>query len=205
MKHASTVANYERRTFPFTEIRAKGGAAPSLAGYAAVFDTYSAVFNTGDDTGFRERIAKGAFSGALEKSDVRALWNHDPNFVLGRGKSGTLTVREDDKGLYMENTPPDTQWARDLMVTIERGDVDQMSFGFTIRRHEWGKVGGQWVRTLLEVEELYDVSPVTYPAYPDTTVAMRSLLAAKNTADGLEIDEYLALRRRRLRLQLQMP
>lgn len=168
----------ERRVVAAHDLRAsKDGGTPKLAGYAAVFESYSL------DMGFRERIAQGAFTQALARSDTRALFNHDPNYVLGRQQAGTLTLREDEQGLYMENTPPDTQWARDLMVSIERRDISQMSFGFTVKQDDWRKVDGEWVRTLLEIDQLFDVSPVTFPAYPDTQVALRSFAAATKQSD----------------------
>jgi len=153
-----------------------------IVGYAAVFDKLSE-----DLGGFREKIQKGAFKDALKKSDARALWNHDNNYVLGRESSGTLKLKEDDKGLYMEVDPPDTQFAKDLMVSIERGDVNQQSFGFYIKSDKWEGLDSknETIRTILEVDEIVDVSPVTFPAYPDTKVALRSLDAAKK---DVEID-----------------
>ena len=152
------------------EERAKGEA-PSLVGYAAVFNRLSE-----DLGGFREKIAPGAFRSAIKTSDTRALWNHDSNFVLGRKSAGTLSLREDKEGLRVEIAPPDTQWARDLMVSIDRGDVSQMSFGFVAEKDSWEEKQNQPpIRTLEKIRELPDVSPVTYPAYPDTQVAMRSL------------------------------
>lgn len=144
----------------------------TIRGYAAVFGKYSN--NLG---GFREIIQPGAFSDVLE-NDVRALFNHDPNHVLGRTLSGTLRVFQDDVGLGYEVDLPDTQTARDLAVSIERGDVSQSSFAFTIAQGgaSWGEddeVG--YTRTISKVARLYDVSPVTYPAYPDASVAARSL------------------------------
>jgi uncharacterized protein len=103
---------------------------PTLRGYAAVFDTET------DIAGYwREKLARGAFADAISKAsaDVHALFNHDPNLVLGRMKSGTLRLAEDDKGLTVEIDPPDTQDARDLLASIKRGDIDQMSFAFTMR------------------------------------------------------------------------
>ena len=146
---------------------------PKVEGYPAMFDKYSE-----DLGGFVERIAPGAFKKSLKNgADVRALWNHDQNFVLGRTKSGTVKLREDDKGLYMINRPPNTQWARDLMVSIGRKDVTQMSFGFWVVDDEWKERKDKPpVRTLNEVE-LVDVSVVTFPAYPDTKVALRSMEA----------------------------
>ena len=156
-----------------------------IVGYAAVFDKLSE-----DLGGFREKIQKGAFKDALKKSDARALWNHDNNYVLGRESSGTLKLKEDDKGLYMEVDPPDTQFAKDLMVSIERGDVNQQSFGFYIKSDKWEGLDSkdETIRTILEVDELVDVSPVTFPAYPDTKVALRSLDAAKKDVE-IDVEE----------------
>lgn len=149
------------------ELRADGDDG-KIRGYAAVFNSLSE-----DLGGFREQIAPGAFSETLS-DDVRALWNHDANFVLGRTTSGTLSLREDNHGLAIEIDPPDTQQARDLLVSIRRGDVSQMSFGFYTKDDGWEKRDGENIRTLRKVE-LLDVSPVTYPAYQDTAVAVRSL------------------------------
>lgn len=145
-----------------------------IDGYAAVFDSWS-----NDLGGFRERIAPGAFNKTLQEADVRGLLNHDPNYVLGRTKAETLTLAEDGKGLRVSVTPPDTQWARDLAVSIQRGDINQMSFGFRTIKDTWAKgmVDEQGralrERTLLEVA-LYDVSVVTFPAYPATEAGLRA-------------------------------
>ena len=176
--------NIERRVYPTEiEVRRVGGKPPKLVGYAAVFDSLS------DDLGgFREKIAPGTFKKTIRRSDVRALWNHDPNYVLGRRKAKTLKLKEDEHGLRMEVEPPDTQWANDLMTSIERGDVDQMSFGFLTILDEWENKGNKTTRTLREVE-LIDVSPVTFPAYPDTTVALRSLEQRKESIKQEEVSE----------------
>ncbi len=164
----------EERTLSMSELRVKrdDGEPPKIVGYAAVFNSLS------DNLGFfREKIKKGAFKNALKTSDVRALFNHDSNFVLGRQSAGTLELRERTKGLYMEATPPDTQWANDLLVSIERGDVKEQSFAFSVKQDKWEsaeKEGDPEIRTIIEVKEIFDVSPVTFPAYPDTTVATRS-------------------------------
>jgi len=147
--------------------------APKIRGYAAVFDSLSE-----DLGGFTERINAGAFAEAIRRDDVRALINHDPNLVLGRNRSGTLTMREDGSGLAVEITPPDTQAARDLLALMERGDVSQMSFAFTVSKEDqsWERSGeGPWIRTIRRVARLFDVSVVTYPAYPSTSAAMRAL------------------------------
>lgn len=145
-----------------------------ITGYAAVFGKWSV-----DMGGWREQIASGAFATALGKNpDVRLLYNHEPSGVLGRTKAGTLKLEQNTRGLKISAELPETQLARDLAVSIERGDVDQMSFAFrcTTEGAEWSP---DWTeRTVKDIDELYDVSIVTYPAYPDTTVAVRSRDAA---------------------------
>ncbi len=149
------------------------GQPTKIAGHAAKFDSLSE-----DLGGFRERIAPGAFAKTITTADVRALWNHDANIVLGRNKAGTLRLSEDSAGLAFEVDMPDTQLVRDMvMAPIARGDVNQCSFGFYTVNDKWAKVDGEWIRTLLECD-LVDVSPVTYPAYPSTDVAARSLQEA---------------------------
>lgn len=163
-----------------------------LRGYAAVFDSLSV------DMGFRERIRRGAFSRSLkEGADVRALWQHDVNYVLGRTKSGTLSLVEDVHGLRSVIDPPDTQWARDVMTTIKRGDVDQMSFAFTVKTDEWNMEDGVLVRTVIDAD-LFDVSPVTYPAYPDTSIGVRSV----NISVGNSNSARLAISMMRRRLEI---
>lgn len=159
----------ERRFFSASELRVKGGM--HISGHAAVFNSLS------DDLGgFREKIAPGAFTETIKGGDVRALWNHDPNFVLARTKNGTLKLHEDERGLAMDAELPDTQYARDLIKLIDRGDVNQQSFGFRVlpEGQTWRMEDSVLVRTITNVE-LFDVSPVTYPAYPQTDVSMRSL------------------------------
>jgi len=160
----------EIRTVPI-ELRIEGDESKKIKGHAAVFDKWSE-----DLGGFREKIRPGAFKKTIKEADVRALFNHDPNFVLGRNKAGTLELSEDEKGLAISIEPPDTQWARDLTTSIERGDIDQMSFGFRTVKDQWTtpQDGKENQRELLEVE-LFDVSPVTFPAYPQTDVGVRSI------------------------------
>ena len=148
------------------EVREDGGG-PLIRGYAAVFHRMSQ--NLG---GFVERIEPGAFAAGLE-SDIRALWQHDSARVLGRTKNGTLRLWEDERGLGFELTPPDTQDGRDALALIRRGDVDQMSFGFRVPTggDSWADGSGTPVRTLRQVE-LLEVSPVTWPAYTDTSASV---------------------------------
>jgi hypothetical protein len=141
-----------------------------IEGHAAVFDTLSQVI-----WNFREVIRHGAFADAIARSDVRALWNHNPDYVLGRTKSDTLALREDERGLAVDIIPPDTQFARDLMTSMDRGDIDQMSFAFTISEDRWyTDESGMTIREIISIDQLFDVSPVTYPAYTETDVSART-------------------------------
>jgi len=163
---------YEYRTYDVTslDVLARSDEQPErIVGHAAVFNVI------GDGGYFREKIAPGAFAKTIQADDIRALFNHDANFVLGRNTAGTLTLREDDKGLWIEVSPPDTQFAHDLMISISRGDISQMSFGFQIISEERQKGEGNEpdLYTLREVK-LWDVSPVTFPFYQQTDVSVHS-------------------------------
>lgn len=162
----------EYRTLPITEIRAEeNDGKRTICGHAAVFNSWSETL--GGFFPFKEIIRKGAFQKSIEKDDIRALFNHDVNHVLGRNLAGTLELGEDGQGLFVKILPPDTQWARDLQVSIIRGDITQMSFGFVVEKDEWSTVDGVDTRELIEVK-LFDVSPVTYPAYTQTDVGVRA-------------------------------
>lgn len=175
----------ERRAFLVRELRVAGGEAaepPKIAGYAALFDALSE-----DLGGFVEQIAPGAFARTLRDGDARALWNHDANYPLGRVSAGTLRMAEDVLGLSFEIDPPDTSWARDLMVSLQRGDVREMSFGFYVKEDTWEQVGDQIVRTLRDVD-LLDVSPVTFPAYPQTSAQVRARVDELRAASSQETE-----------------
>ncbi len=153
----------------------RSGDKPKITGYAVRFNQLSdPIWGF-----FKEKISPGAFRNALKISDPRALQNHDPNLILGRMSAGTLTVKEDEEGLRYEIFPPDTSYAADLMASIERGDVRESSFAMIVSKEEWDDSGELSIRTILEVEELFDVSPVTYPAYPSSSVGLRSHEAAE--------------------------
>lgn len=184
--------NIERRALNIQELRFTGDEAGprKLVGYAALFNSPS------EGLPFDEVFARGAFTETIKNDDVRALLNHDPNFVLGRTSAGTLKLKQDKRGLLIEATPPDTQWARDLAVTVARGDIDQMSIQFIMLEHKLSFEKNRQKRTLTAVQ-LMDVSPVTFPVYPDTEVALRSMQAwaeSHGHTDWLED----ALRRQRL-------
>jgi HK97 family phage prohead protease len=164
----------DRRYFKGLEIRkAKEGSSSigTLVGYAAVFDQRSQ-----DLGGFVEIIKPGAFKQSLERGDdIRALWQHNSDDVLGRRSNETLRIKEDSKGLLVEIDLPDTQVGRDVKALVERGDVDGQSFGFRTMKDNWTKEkDDRYVRELLQVD-LYDIGPVTYPAYLGTSVEARSM------------------------------
>lgn len=161
----------ETRFTAGAELRMEGDEKPKIRGYASVFDTPADIGGM-----FTERVRPGAFKKTLMESDVRCLWNHDPNYVLARNKSGTLSMIEDDFGLKVEIDPVDAQWSRDLQASMRRGDVNQMSFAFKTEKEDWDHVANE--RTLVEVR-LFDVSVVTYPAYPQAMAQVRS----KNSND----------------------
>lgn len=178
------------------------GQQPTISGHAAVFNQEANIGGM-----FREVVAPGAFRDAVGRDDVRALFNHDPNQVLGRTKAGTLKLSEDSAGLRYEILPPDTQVGRDLVVSIDRGDVSQSSFGFRVVQEEWDDSDDMPLRTIMAAE-LFDVSPVTYPAYEGTDVgvraeqdaapALRVLKRRKESADKVKAEA--AARARKLRL-----
>lgn len=175
------------------EKRAEGEAAgrPVIVGYAAVYNELSLPI----ERTFRERIAPGTFTSALARNpDVRALIEHDPSRVLGRTKSGTLRLTNNAKGLRVEIDPPDTTAGRDIVESIRRGDVDQMSFAFRTVGDSWADEiidGERWpVRTLNDLE-LEDVSIAARGVYPQTEagVGLRSAhaFAASRKSDAIAI------------------
>jgi HK97 family phage prohead protease len=165
----------ERRNFK-TEVRAvKGDAGTHIEGYASTFnDPYVISDWFGEIV---EQVAPGAFARAIqEKQDVRCLFNHDPNHVLGRTKANTLTIQEDSKGLAYNCTPP--AGAR-CVESIERGDIDGSSFGFIVTKDTWQDERddkGRLIKSTRTIQDvdLFDVGPVTYPANDSATAAIRS-------------------------------
>jgi uncharacterized protein len=192
---------YLSGAFHKIEVRSGPDGKPLVAGYAAVY------YREGDkgtefelmhyrDYRVLERLMPGCFDRALREDDVRALVNHDPSLILGRTTSGTLRLSLDSVGLRYEIAPPDTQYARDLIESLKRGDITGSSFSFdyvakTIRMEQ----DGDNERDIVEVREakLYDVSPVTFPAYSATSAGVRSAdLAALKT----ELEAFHAERHR---------
>jgi HK97 family phage prohead protease len=155
-------------------VEKRNGAFKSINGYAAVFDKDS------EDMGFIERIDKKAFRDT-DLTDVRGLFNHDANLIFAR--SGVnLSLKVDKTGLFMEVEPINTSTFNMVAENIAAGLVTQQSYAFTVAKDEWNEDYTE--RTILGIDKVFDVSPVTYPAYPDTTVALRAIRALK----GEEID-----------------
>jgi HK97 family phage prohead protease len=195
----------------FAEYRATGGelraaAGRTISGYAAV---YGAEYDCGT---FVETIRSGAFKPVLQ-DDVRCLMNHDPCKLLGRTKSGTMSIREDSKGLFFECELPDTQSGQEVHAMVKRGDLSGCSFSFTVDQQEWSDNGQR--REIVRLKNLYDAGPVTYPAYPATSVTarardpllstFRSVGFARSTLRGVYIparDLDLDCERSRLRVAL---
>jgi HK97 family phage prohead protease len=165
---------------------------PKIVGYAARF--YDAA-DPGTEyelwPGLVERIMPGAFDEAAKEDDVRCLFNHDPNQVLGRTKSGTCRLSIDAVGLRYEDDPPDTECGRTVVANLKRRDVTGSSFAFSVVEERWiRREDGPDVRELVKLR-LWDVSPVTYPAYEGTTAGVR----AKILSDTEARDRYEAWRK----------
>jgi len=178
------------------EVRADGGT-KTIVGYGAVYNVETVIAGF-----FRERIMPGAFAGLL-RSDVRSLFNHDPNYVLGRVSAGTLVLSEDATGLLYTVTPPASR--NDVVEALERKDVTGSSFGFTVKRDEWTRpatAADLPLRTVWEVEELFDVGPVTFPAYDETSSEARNAAAAAAAPPAADRTDVNARERARHQLEL---
>ena len=157
----------EQRTWRNLEFRVSAENEPAkISGYGAVFDSPSVDMGWWEE--MHEEIDPKAFDGVMASNpDVRGLFNHDSNLVLGRTSAGTMRLSVDARGLAYEIDPPDTQFARDLMVSMRRKDITGSSFAFVVKRDQWtDNPDGSITRRILEFDQLLDVSPVTYPAYP---------------------------------------
>lgn len=181
------------------EIRAEEDGGVRVSGYAA-------VFNQETDIGgmFREQIAPGAFAEAIGRDDVVFLINHD-GLPLARTRSGTLTIREDEKGLYMETSlDPEDPDVKSIVGKMKRGDLDKMSFAFWPERQEWDESEEVPLRTITKAR-LHDVSIVTTPAYDGTEIGLRSLEKHRERCREQQRKEQnfsAAEKRRKLKLDL---
>lgn len=185
---ANLPEGFETRVISGVKFRMEKRDGKNIAvGHAAVFNSESL-----DLGGFTEVVAPGAFSDVLKSDpDTRALFNHDPSMVLGRSIAKTLRMVEDGSGLKVEIDMPDVTYANDLQVLMDRGDIDQMSFAFRVAQggDEWKRTESGPRRTVKKIAELSDVSIVTYPAYPDSRVAMRSLMKHPEVLSSVETVE----------------
>jgi len=202
-RHQSQTSTREIRTFPVggfaIETREDGDRQKrTITGHAAVFNVIDGP------EWFREQIEPGAFADSIGQDDVRALFNHDPNLVLGRNKAGTLSLEEDDVGLSMSIDVPDTTAGNDLIKSVERGDISQASFAFQTIDASWDTIDGEEVRTIKKVK-LFDVSPVTYPFYEATDISLRHAAWEQKQADKEQKANKgnINIRRKRLILQQQ--
>jgi HK97 family phage prohead protease len=160
-----------------------------LTGYASVFynGTPETEFKMWNDEEMYEQIDKNAFDESIQKDDIRGLFNHDPNFLLGRNKAGTLRLSVDEKGLKYEIDLPDTQAGRDVAESVKRGDISGASFAFVAEETLWIESGEKTIRAIKKAK-LYDVSPVTYAAYSGATASFRD---AGKSETAKEYAEYL--------------
>ncbi|MHB1651398.1 MAG: HK97 family phage prohead protease [Desulfitobacteriaceae bacterium] len=191
-----------RTTTEKVELRAAEDGKKTIVGYAAKFNVRSQ-----DLGGFVEQIDPHFFDGVMN-DDTRCLINHDSNLVLGRTSSGTAKLSKDEFGLRYDIIPPDTSYANDLIVSMERGDINQSSFAFMVDYEnsgdswEYDETNDIYIRTLLVCKRLYDVSPVTYPAYDQTEsiVSQRSLDVLVEKRNQKKPNFRLGLMKKRLDL-----
>jgi HK97 family phage prohead protease len=169
------MAEVEIRTVEGGELRVESrGVAPVIRGYAIVYNRLSELLGF-----FKEQIAPEAVTRTLmEGVDLRALIDHDSRAVLGRLKAGTLRVETDGHGLHVEIDPPNTTAGHDIVTSIRRGDVQGMSFAFQTLTDTWDQTVDPPIRTVTDMR-VREVSIVTFPAYPQTEVALRSLATAR--------------------------
>lgn len=180
----------ERRFLPLSdeiELRVEDGVnGPTLSGYAARFNVWSEKM-----FGFREMVKPGAFKKTIKEADIRALINHNGDLILGRNKANTLELIENNLGLKYSVPLGQQSYALDLVESIKRGDITGNSFAFRTISDRWGTQDGEEIRELLEVQ-LFDVGPQTYPAYPQTSLSVRSLFELRGI--DMEMLDGLALR-----------
>lgn len=189
----TTVAEKRNLTTNSVEIREEEGKR-TLTGYAVKWEMKSHAMGWRQ---FKEQFKRGAFTDSLTNHDQLALWSHDTSKVLGRTKNGTLRLFEDEIGLRFELDLPNTTLGNDAYETIKRGDVDGVSFGFNMLKQEWDENDVENItRTILKAK-LLEISPVAFPAYPDSQVQARSYDPYKEHVESRQQQE----RRRRLYLQ----
>lgn len=202
--YITEIKDAERRFFDISESNIEVRA----DGEKTIVKGIAAVVNKRTSLGYwDEMIIPGAFEGRLN-DDIRALFNHDPNFILARSVNGkgTLTLGIDSIGnLTYEYETPKRSWALDVLDAINAGDISQSSFAFRVKEQAWelAEKGSKAndLRKILKFEQLYDVAPVTYPAYPDASVGTRSLDAVRKELETKDLVAFnLNIRKRKLQL-----
>lgn len=183
------------------EVRAKEDGTKNVSGYVVKFNMRSQLI-WGE---FYERVAKGAFAKSLEENTIKALWNHRSDFVLGSTKNATLRLEEDEIGLRFELDLPNNSWGNDAYESINRGDVDGVSFGFVVRSDSWQYLQTEDVyeRTLLDID-LFEISPTPFPAYPDSEVGKRSIEGIPDTKEDRQKQKQQDVQKRKLLLELEL-
>lgn len=156
-----------------------------VEGYAAVFNSRSELLGN-----FVEEIEPGAFADVLE-NDVFALLNHDANYPLARTKNGTLELTEDEVGLKVRFKLPNTSFGNDIRELLKTGIINKMSFAFSVAKDEWKKADGIPLRVIKKAERLYDISPVVYPAYPETSVSIQARDMAKAISEKTNVNDAI--------------
>ncbi|MBZ5203204.1 HK97 family phage prohead protease [Planomicrobium chinense] len=196
------MSEIEKRYLDSVEVRAADDTEKRIvSGYALRFNTWSN--NLG---GFIETIDPAALDDA-DMTDVRALYEHSPQMILGRTKAGTLKLEKDEVGLRFECELPDTTYARDLYENIRNGNISQCSFGFKLEKGgdslRFDSQDKLYRRTLKKIKSIFDVSIVAYPAYSDTDVApaLRSIQQTEELADLQKAREKEA---EKLKIELEL-
>lgn len=174
-----TKREIEHRLIPFNqfELRETNGKPAELVGHAAVFNQETVIESWWSE--WREIIAPGAFKKTIQENDIRALFNHNPDIVLGRNKAGTLELREDEVGLYTVIRPPDNEWGAPVVDAIRRGDITGMSIALSVIKEDVvypEKDSNELMLRTIREAKLYDISPVTFPAYEQTDISARSAI-----------------------------
>lgn len=184
------------------EIRESENGTKTITGYAVKWEMKSQTL--GYWYRFKEQFKKGAFIETLTQEDQRALWSHDTSQVLGRTKNGTLRLFEDDIGLRFELDLPPTTLGNDVYQTIKRGDVDGVSFGFKMVKEEWDESDPDNIVRSVTKAKLLEISPVAFPAYPDSTVSAREYDPYKEYLDQREAEKEPFINTQNLKAKLEL-
>lgn len=168
-----------------------------VSGYAARFNSITEIY-----AGLQEQLDQGAFTSSID-GDIRALWDHDTKYVLGRTTNDTLKLRQDSIGLGFDLDINDTSFGVDVYKQIKRRDISGVSFGFQVKDEEWKRLDKDMVLRTIKDVELYEISPVTFPAYKDTEVFTRSISQIMERCPFSDFQNYwFDVQKRKLELLL---